>query len=161
MCGIAGAVWMADGQPLGQETLERMIETLRHRGPDHGGTYTSEVRTGLSHLAVPGVALGYRRLSIIDVAGGQQPQSNEDGSVWVVFNGEIYNYGDLRHRLEGAGHRFRTHSDTESIVHLYEDEGTGCFRHLRGMFAVAIWDANHRQLVLDRKSTRLNSSHRQ
>ena len=99
---------------------------------------------------MPGVALGFRRLSIIDLEGGQQPMSNEDGSVWVVFNGEIYNYPTLRRRLEGSGHTFRTQSDTETIVHLYEDEGTGCFEHLNGMFAIAIWDSRHRRLVLGR-----------
>ncbi|NQT14181.1 MAG: asparagine synthase (glutamine-hydrolyzing), partial [Planctomycetes bacterium] len=98
----------------------------------------------------PGVALGHRRLSIIDLDSGRQPIENEDGSVQVVFNGEIYNYRDLRRRLEGSGHRFRTQSDTETIVHLYEDEGAGLFAHLNGMFAVAIWDANRRQLLLGR-----------
>jgi asparagine synthase (glutamine-hydrolysing) len=150
MCGIAGAIWMADGVPLDGGTLRRMTDTLRHRGPDDDGTYASEVRRGDAHEPVPGVALGFRRLSIIDLAGGRQPLANEDESVWLVFNGEIYNYTDLRRRLEGAGHRFRTHSDSETIVHLYEDEGTDCFRHLRGMFALAIWDANRRQLVLAR-----------
>ena len=99
---------------------------------------------------MPGVALGHRRLSIIDVAGGHQPLSNEDGSVWIVFNGEIYNFRELRRRLEGAGHRFRTHSDTEVIVHLYEDEGLDFLEHLNGMFALAIWDARQRRLVLAR-----------
>jgi asparagine synthase (glutamine-hydrolysing) len=99
---------------------------------------------------MPGVALGFRRLSIIDLAGGHQPLSNEDGTVWLVFNGEIYNYRDLRRRLEGAGHTFRTDSDSETIVHLYEDLGNECFEHLNGMFAVAIWDGKRRQLVLAR-----------
>lgn len=150
MCGIAGAVWTPEGKPLERETLQRMTDSLRHRGPDDEGAYVSDMRYGLAQEAVPGVALGFRRLSIIDLAGGRQPISNEDGSVWIVFNGEIYNFVDLRRRLDGAGHTFRTASDTETIVHLYEDEGTDCFRHLRGMFALAIWDANRRRLVLAR-----------
>ena len=96
------------------------------------------------------MALGFRRLSIIDLAGGHQPMCNEDESVWMVFNGEIYNYRDLRRRLEGAGHQFKTESDTECIIHLYEDEGPECFTHLNGMFAVAIWDSRNRRLVLGR-----------
>jgi asparagine synthase (glutamine-hydrolysing) len=150
MCGIAGAAWTAEGAPLGRDVLQRMTDALRHRGPDDEGAYLCGVRTDLAHEPVPGVALGFRRLSIIDVAGGRQPLANEDESVWLVFNGEIYNYTDLRRRLEGNGHTFRTHSDSETIVHLYEDEGTDCFRHLRGMFALALWDARHRQLVLAR-----------
>ena len=109
---------------------------------------SAAVQTGTD--SVPGVALGFRRLSIIDLSTGHQPMSNEDGSVWVVFNGEIYNFPALRKRLEGAGHQFRTHSDTETIVHLYEDEGVECFGHLNGMFAIAIWDARKRRLVLAR-----------
>ena len=99
---------------------------------------------------MPGIALGHRRLSIIDVQGGKQPMPNEDETVWVVFNGEIYNHAELRRRLEGNGHRFRTHCDTEAIVHLYEDCGIECFAHLHGMFAIAIWDQNQRRLVLGR-----------
>ena len=115
-----------------------------HRGPDGEGTY----RSGLQGQI--GVALGHRRLAIIDVVGGKQPLSNEDGSVWVVFNGEIYNFRDLRRRLEQAGHRFRTQSDTEVLVHLYEDEGPKLLTHLNGMFALAIWDAKRQQLLLGR-----------
>ena len=127
-----------------------MTDVLRHRGPDDDGFYASEYRLDPPYGAVPGVGLGFRRLSIIDLAGGHQPMCNEDGTVWIVFNGEIYNFPELRHRLEGAGHRFATRSDTETIVHLYEDEGAECFRHLNGMFAVAIWDGRRRQLVLGR-----------
>ena len=127
-----------------------MTEVLRHRGPDEEGFYRSEYRLRPPYEALPGVALGFRRLAIIDVGGGSQPMSNEDDSVWLVFNGEIYNFPELRHRLEGAGHRFKTHSDTETILHLYEDEGVDCFRHLNGMFALAIWDSRQRRLVLAR-----------
>lgn len=150
MCGITGGVWIDPAQEVTPHTLARMTEVLQHRGPDDDGQYRSEFLIRPPYDPLPGVALGFRRLSIIDVAGGKQPLSNEDGSVWVVFNGEIYNFGALRHRLEATGHRFRTQSDTETIVHLYEDEGLDCFSHLNGMFAIAIWDANHRRLVLGR-----------
>ncbi|MCY2993085.1 MAG: asparagine synthase (glutamine-hydrolyzing) [Planctomycetota bacterium] len=150
MCGITGAVWTDPQLAIEPPVLARMTEVLRHRGPDDGGSYFSDFRLRTPYEAMPGVALGFRRLSIIDVAGGRQPLANEDGSVWIVFNGEIYNFSELRHRLEGAGHRFQTRSDTETIVHLYEDEGPACFRHLNGMFAVAIWDARQRRLVLGR-----------
>ena len=116
-----------------------MTDRLVHRGPDDAGSYRDD------HAA-----LGFRRLSIIDLAGGHQPLSNEDGTVWTVFNGEIYNYPALRRRLEAKGHTLRSQGDTEVLVHLYEDEGTGMFRLLRGMFALAIWDAPRRTLVLAR-----------
>ena len=144
MCGIAGAVWNDASKAVEPPTLQRMTDVLRHRGPDGEGTYFSDLQTQV------GVALGHRRLAIIDVAGGKQPLSNEDGSVWVVFNGEIYNFHELRNRLEGAGHCFRTQSDTEVLVHLYEDEGPEFLTHLNGMFALAIWDARRRQLLLAR-----------
>lgn len=150
MCGITGAVWTEPEKAIDRTTLGRMTDVLRHRGPDDEGCYRSEycLRPGLE--AVPGVALGFRRLSIIDLAAGHQPMTNEDGTIHIVFNGEIYNYQDLRRRLEGTGHAFRTHSDTEAIVHLYEDVGPDVFSHLNGMFAIAIWDANRQRLVLGR-----------
>jgi len=116
-----------------------MCAAMVHRGPDDEGIYVA-----------PGVGLGMRRLSIIDLGNGHQPLSNEDGTVWIVFNGEIYNYQELRLRLESCGHVFRTASDTETIVHLYEDVGSRCVEYLRGMFAFAIWDARQHQLLLAR-----------
>ena len=116
-----------------------MSEALRHRGPDDHGIHVDSA-----------AVLGIRRLSIIDVAGGHQPIANEDGSIWVVFNGEIYNHRELRSELESRGHRFRTHSDTEVIVHAYEEYGTQCPGHLAGMFAFAIWDSTRRRLYAAR-----------
>jgi asparagine synthase (glutamine-hydrolysing) len=150
MCGITGAIWTDPKLGIEPPVLARMTDVLRHRGPDDCGQYLSEFRLRPPYESLPGVALGFRRLAIIDLETGAQPMSNEDGSVWVVCNGEVYNFESLRHRLEGAGHTFRTHSDTETIVHLYEDEGLDCFSHLNGMFAVAIWDATRRRLVLAR-----------
>lgn len=150
MCGITGAVWTEPKRAIDDATLARMVDVLRHRGPDDRGIYTSQLHLRAGSPAAPGVALGHRRLSIIDLACGHQPLANEDGSIWLVFNGEIYNYRDLRRRLEGTGHRFRTESDTETILHLYEDEGPACLEHLNGMFALALWDANQRQLLLAR-----------
>ena len=150
MCGITGAIWTDPRREVDSETLEQMCSVLHHRGPDDRGAYQSEFRLQPPYGPMPGVALGFRRLAIIDLAGGRQPMANEDDSVWVVFNGEIYNYPTLRRRLEGSGHTFRTDCDTEAIVHLYEDEGVGCFQHLNGMFAIAIWDSRKRQLVLGR-----------
>ncbi len=150
MCGITGAVWNTPQLALDRSLLERMTDVLRHRGPDDEGYYQSECRFEPPAEARPGVGLGFRRLSIIDLVGGRQPMSNEDGTIWIVFNGEIYNFQELRRRLENRGHRFTTSSDTETMVHLYEDEGPACFAHLNGMFAVAIWDARQRRLVLGR-----------
>ena len=138
MCGIVGIVrW--GGAPVFEHEIRDMCGAMVHRGPDEEGVYLGD-----------GVALGMRRLSIIDLDHGQQPICNEDGSVWIVFNGEIYNYRELRRDLERKGHTFRTASDTETIVHLYEDLGPRCVDALRGMFAFAIWDARQRRLLLAR-----------
>lgn len=138
MCGIAGIVrWT--GQPVVEHEIRAMCEVMIHRGPDEDGVYIGD-----------GVGLGMRRLSIIGLDTGKQPIANEDGTVWVVFNGEIYNYESLRHDLEQRGHVFRTGSDTECLVHLYEDHGESLVQHLRGMFAFAIWDTKRRRLLLGR-----------
>ena len=139
MCGICGVAWTDPARPVGRDMLRRMADSLRHRGPDSEG-----------FLAAPGVGLGFRRLAIVDLETGDQPIGNEDGSVSVVCNGEIYNYPELRKRLAAAGHRFSTASDVEVIVHLYEEHGLDFVRHLRGMFALALWDARNRRLVLAR-----------
>jgi asparagine synthase (glutamine-hydrolysing) len=138
MCGICGLA-TADGVTPDREVVERMSRTLRHRGPDSDGL----------HLRGP-VALAARRLSIIDLEGGSQPIANEDGSVVVVQNGEIYNFRELRRELEGQGHRFATGCDTEVLVHLYEQHGEGFVERLRGMFAIALWDEGERRLLLAR-----------
>ncbi len=129
-----------------------MTDAIVHRGPDDAGEYWSSEPGpgGFPDPAAPGAALGFRRLSIIDLAAGHQPLSNEDGSVWIAFNGEIYNYKELRPMLEARGHRFATNTDTETIVHLYEDEGIDCVHRLRGMFAFAIWDNRRKRLFLAR-----------
>ena len=139
MCGIVGIVGLNSREPVDETRLKIMRDVLRHRGPDGEGLW-----------AEGPVGLGFRRLAIIDVAGGAQPMSNEDGSVWVVFNGEIYNHAKLRPWLEGRGHRYRTRSDTETIVHLYEEIGEGCVQELQGMFAFAIWDRARQRLLLAR-----------
>ncbi|WP_153557447.1 asparagine synthase (glutamine-hydrolyzing) [Roseimaritima sediminicola] len=149
MCGITGAVWNRPELAIDAPRLRAMTDAIRHRGPDEEGFHSDTLRRDPAG-DVPGVALGFRRLSIIDLEGAHQPLANEDQTKWMVFNGEIYNFATLRRRLEGAGHRFRTDGDGESILHLYEDLGTECFAHLNGMFAVAIWDATRRQLVLAR-----------
>lgn len=167
MCGITGAVWTTPRLGIVRPVLETMTDSLQHRGPDDRGVFYkalgAENSSGEDRSAdgeepwgaarmVPsvGVGLGFRRLSIIDLATGRQPIANEDGTIRVVFNGEIYNYRDLRRRLEGSGHRFSTQGDAETIVHLYEDEGEECFQHLRGMFAIAIWDGRLGKLLLAR-----------
>ena len=138
MCGISGIVDL-QGRAVAREQLARMTDCLTHRGPDAQGLW----------LDGP-VGLGHRRLSIIDLSGGQQPLCNEDESVWIAFNGEVYNFPELRTQLEQKGHRFRTHSDTETIVHAYEEWGEECPKYLRGMFAFAIYDRKTRTLFLAR-----------
>ncbi|MDF2695488.1 MAG: asparagine synthetase, partial [Labilithrix sp.] len=137
MCGICGLA--TKGRAVDPERLRAMSATLVHRGPDSDG-----------ELLDGPVALAARRLSIIDLEGGDQPIANEDGTVHVVQNGEIYNFRELRAELEQAGHRFSTRSDTEVLVHLYEEHGEGFAERLRGMFAVAIWDSRRRRLVVAR-----------
>ncbi|HKO62557.1 MAG TPA: asparagine synthase (glutamine-hydrolyzing) [Pyrinomonadaceae bacterium] len=144
MCGIAGFVdlWNATESRCKQEraqTLENMCRVIRHRGPDDQGV-----------MVDAGVALGMRRLSIIDLSGGRQPISNEDGTVRIVFNGEIYNYRDLQSELGALGHQLQTNSDTETIVHLYEEYGPACVDSLRGMFAFALWDDREKKLFIAR-----------
>ena len=150
MCGIAGACWTAGSEPLSEVILKRMTDALVHRGPDDDGVYSSLKKTSGETENGSGAVLGFRRLSIIDLAGGHQPLSNEDGTVWIAFNGEVYNYRELKPELERLGHRFRTSSDTECIVHAYEQWGRDCVQHLRGMFAFAIWDDRRRVLFLAR-----------
>ena len=138
MCGIVGFV-NNDGRAADREVLGAMNAAIVHRGPDDDGFYLHE-----------NVGLAMRRLAIIDLASGKQPMHNEDSSKWIVFNGEIYNYRELREDLEQRGHRFYTHSDTEAIVHLYDEYGVDCLQHLRGMFAIAIWDETKKELFLAR-----------
>lgn len=149
MCGITGGFWLEPNRAIEPAVVDRMVDVLEHRGPDERGVHYEPYVNDVAG-PVPGAALGFRRLSIIDLQSGQQPLSNEDGSIWLVFNGEIYNYRDLRKRLEGSGHRFRSDSDSETIVHLYEDLGTEAFEHLNGMFALAIWDRDRKRIVLAR-----------
>src|SRR5437763_3623080 len=139
MCGIAGVLFHDPMRTIDLASLKSMAGSVAHRGPDAQGLWTG-----------PGIGLAHRRLSIIDLAGGDQPIGNEDGSVQAVFNGEIYNYQRLRADLQGKGHCFRTQSDTEVIAHLYEDEGTQLVQRLRGMFAFALWDGRRRRLLLAR-----------
>jgi asparagine synthase (glutamine-hydrolysing) len=139
MCGIAGIVDSRPGARVEIDTIHRMCDRIVHRGPDDEGIFVKG-----------GAGLGMRRLSIIDLAGGHQPVFNEDRSAWIVFNGEIYNFPELRPELEKRGHTFRTHSDTEVIIHLYEDMGADCVQKLRGMFAFAIYDERQQKLLLAR-----------
>src|SRR5262245_49637390 len=140
MCGICGAISL-DGalDPEVAAAIKPMMATLRHRGPDGEGFMRDST-----------AALGHRRLAIIDREGGAQPIANEDGSCWIVFNGEIYNHRPLRARLEARGHRYRTLSDTETILHAYEEYGPACVDYLDGMFAFAIYDAQKRELFAAR-----------
>jgi asparagine synthase (glutamine-hydrolysing) len=140
MCGICGiAIPQGVNQDVDATTLVRMHDSLMHRGPDDGGVHIDGA-----------VGLGHRRLSIVDLAGGHQPMSNEDGSVWITYNGEVYNHRDLRPLLEDRGHVYQSNCDTETIIHLYEEKGPRAVEELRGMFAFAIWDRARRRLVLAR-----------
>jgi len=139
MCGIVGTANLAGRQPVREGDIRQMLSMIRHRGPDQFGIYLDD------HAG-----LGSARLSIIDLDGGQQPISNEDGTLWIVFNGEVFNYVELRPELESRGHRFATHTDTEVILHLYEEMGPDCLKRLNGQFAIAIWNARDQTLFLAR-----------
>ena len=139
MCGIAGILEFRRDTRADSGALRKMCQIMAHRGPDDDGFYTDGP-----------AGIGMRRLSIVDLATGHQPISNEDGSLWIVFNGEIYNHLSLREQLIARGHSYRTHSDTETIIHLFEEYGRDCVQHLRGMFAFAIWDRNKKTLFIAR-----------
>src|SRR5438105_2983335 len=139
MCGIAGQLNFERREPVERETIVRMARSIAHRGPDDEGFF----------IAGP-VGLGFRRLSIIDLAGGHQPMSDAQETVWIIFNGEIYNYKELRAELQSKGHQFRTNSDTEVIIHGYKQWGTDVFNRLNGMFGLAIWDVHNERLVVAR-----------
>jgi asparagine synthase (glutamine-hydrolysing) len=139
MCGISGQFNFQRREPVERETIVRMARSIAHRGPDDEGFF----------IAGP-VGLGFRRLSIIDLAGGHQPMSDAEETVWIIFNGEIYNYRELRAELQSKGHQFRTNSDTEVIIHGYKEWGTDVFNHLNGMFGLAIWDVPNERLVVAR-----------
>ena len=139
MCGIVGVLNLSKQHPIEEDNLRQMLGMIRHRGPDEFGIYIDS-----------DVGLGSARLSIIDLVSGQQPIANEDRTLWIVFNGEIYNYVELRAELEARGHRFATNTDTEVILHLYEDHGPACLDYLNGPFAIAIWDSQHNVLFLAR-----------
>jgi asparagine synthase (glutamine-hydrolysing) len=140
MCGICGRLEMSDSAaPVRSDALRPMLDSIAHRGPDDEGVYRSGP-----------VLLGHRRLKIIDLTTGKQPLCNEDGTVWIVYNGEVYNYKELTLELVKKGHRFKSVSDTEVIVHLYEEYGPECVKQLRGMFSFALWDDNKKILLLAR-----------
>src|SRR5881296_3410247 len=139
MCGICGILYCGEERRIQRDTLAQMNAHIVHRGPNDEGFFVER-----------NVGLATRRLSIIDVRTGHQPISNEDESLWIVYNGEIYNHRELRSKLEARGHRYRTKSDTETIVHLYEEYGDDCVQHLRGMFAFAIWDRTRRRIFIAR-----------
>ena len=139
MCGICGQIKIASDEPVDQKTIRRMAQTIFHRGPDDDGYFFDG-----------SLGLGFRRLSIIDLAGGHQPMADAEKSIWIVFNGEIYNYKELRAELEALGHVFQTSSDTEVIIYGYKQWGLDVFNHLNGMFGVAIWDVKKRRLVVAR-----------
>ena len=140
MCGINGiALSSRSRRRVDPSVLKSMRDVITHRGPDDEGIYIDE-----------NVGLGHRRLSIVDVASGHQPMTNEDSSLYITYNGEVYNHADFREMLEARGHVYQTHCDTETILHLYEEHGDSCVEHLRGMFAFAIWDRRKRELFIAR-----------
>src|SRR5580765_8261555 len=139
MCGIAGVVSATRESNITEALVRHMCDQIVHRGPDDEGIYVAD-----------GAGLGMRRLSIIDLSGGHQPIFNEDHSAWIVYNGEVYNFPELRPELEAKGHRFSTNTDTEMIVHLYEEMGADCVNKLRGMFAFALWDDRRQRLLIAR-----------
>src|SRR5246500_988388 len=139
MCGICGVFHTDGARRVERQTLADMNKKIVHRGPDDDCI-----------LVEANIGLGMRRLSIIDIQTGHQPICNEEENVWIVYNGELYNHQELRQDLEARGHRYRTKSDTETIVHLYEEYGRGCVKYLRGMFAFAIWDRRKRKLFIAR-----------
>ena len=139
MCGICGQYDFKAQKPITPAVVKAMTKSLVHRGPDDEGYYFSGA-----------LGLGFRRLSIIDIEGGHQPMSDEQQSVWIVFNGEIYNFLELRRELEGLGHTFRTRCDTEVIIHGYKQWGVEVFNHLNGMFGLALWDVQRQRLILAR-----------
>src|SRR5881394_549890 len=139
MCGIAGMFERSGKRAVAESDMRQMLAMLRHRGPDEFGILLDQE-----------CGLGSARLSIIDLSGGSQPIANEDESLWIVFNGEVFNYIELRAELEGRGHRFRTSSDTEVILHLYEEFGPACLGRMNGQWGIAIWDTRKRQLFLAR-----------
>ena len=150
MCGIAG-IADSSGALIEQGLLESMASAMAHRGPDDDGFYRNPAAAGGASDSGSSAALAFRRLSIIDLTGGHQPLSNEDGSVQLVFNGEIYNYLELTEQLRARGHKFATGSDAETVIHLYESHGIdGACRRLRGMFAFALWDQNRGELHIAR-----------
>src|SRR6266576_2679469 len=139
MCGIAGKLLFDDEARVNRQEIEMMLRPMSHRGPDGEGVYLDR-----------NVGLGHLRLAIIDLDTGGEPMPNEDKTIWIVFNGEIYNFRELRRQLLQKGHVFRSQSDTEVILHLYEELGPECVREMRGMFAFALWDSNQRRLFIAR-----------
>ena len=142
MCGICGLLKLPGQKPISRDMLQQMSDLISHRGPDDAGTYVSPNAD---------IGLANRRLSIIDPSdSGRQPFTNEDGNIWVVYNGETYNYAEMRSYLQDRGHSFHSNTDTEIIAHLYEEHGVDCVRYMRGMFAFALWDQSKRRLFLAR-----------
>jgi asparagine synthase (glutamine-hydrolysing) len=140
MCGITGILTLNPNASVSRECIQKMTDAVRHRGPDDEGIYLNGC-----------VALGHRRLAIIDLSpDGHQPMTGPDNSTWLVYNGEIYNYLDIKRELQARGHQFKSHSDTEVILHAYQEYGPACLSHFNGMFAFALWDERQRQLFLAR-----------